>query len=563
MAMEEIRARLGLSTTKFSQGLRKAKLESQAFGKNFKSMLGTSVLGFSLGLLARKIDDFTSRIIDSSRALGISTDFVQAFTHAANENNIKIEASSMALQRFTRRIGEASMGRGELVQTIKEQNIQLRNEDGTMRSTESIMVDYARAVQNADSEQKKLALTFKAFDSEGARLVTIMDDLAEGQDAFIQKAREANAIIEQESLRAIDDLTTRFRLFATKGLVVVSQRLGEFIQGVQYAISFWKELGSTLFESTGGTFSEDMSNKIDGALAVADAATGLTNEQVRQAKLAEQNLATQNSIRDAMQKQAELEIKKNEAIAERSKMKLEEVADFDVRAEINRGFAINRERRDRALALQRSAQNLNERAKAIFETNPEEARRLEALAKRYQKAAEETAATIVNPMGEAAALNARAQQMKKRARELNEEADKLAMGARRGVDPENDMLRARQMKEEARRLKAEADELTSNPVNNFQQLIERQQNARRIQAFEAEARRLEGLGFADKALQMNQRAIDLRGQINALQQGDRDPLHSINDQMKTLNDTVAMLKAGLPADFQAGMTAALNQAANQ
>jgi hypothetical protein len=426
MASEEIRARLGLSTTKFGQGLKKAELQAKTFGKKFQSALGFFGLTVTLTLLAGKIDRFTSKILESSRRFGIGTDFIQAFNFHATEANIRTETATMALQRFTRRIGEAARGEGVLSRVVAENNIQLRNQDGSMRSTEAILVDYARTVRDASSQQERLRLSFAAFDSEGAALVEIMNALAEGQDDFISRAREMNAIIEQDSIRSIDRLTTQFRLLGLQGIAWASNKIGEFINGIQdlgaLAGAYAGQEGGLMdliapfvpgaeaFRNAGGAQGrEDRANRAAEIMAEMRAQR---DAQVNAAIAAREQAALQDKLISALQKELSIREKIMMTVRDRTRMKLEEFANLDVRANIQRAFAVNRERRDRANQMDARAAGLRRQG------NDQDAHRFEVMAEQLRN-------TIVNPLAGAQAQMLQRQQAQ-RVLGLEAEARRMA-----------------------------------------------------------------------------------------------------------------------------------------
>jgi hypothetical protein len=79
-----------------------------------------------------------------------------------------------------------------------------------MRSTESVLNDYADAIQNTTSSQQQLALAFKAFDSEGARLVNTLRNGSEGLADLRQQAVEAGAVMDSSLTRKAEVINDRW-----------------------------------------------------------------------------------------------------------------------------------------------------------------------------------------------------------------------------------------------------------------------------------------------------------------------------------------------------------------
>ena len=149
----------------------------------------------------------------ASDRIGFSIERLQEYRFAADQNGIATRALDMGLQRFSRRVAEAAQGTGELLGTLEQYNIQLRNTDGSMRDINDIFRDYADAIQGADNQSEALRLAFKAFDSEGAALVEFLRGGSDALDTFGARAREAGVVLEEglvrqgaEAQRTIDEL---------------------------------------------------------------------------------------------------------------------------------------------------------------------------------------------------------------------------------------------------------------------------------------------------------------------------------------------------------------------
>lgn len=90
-----------------------------------------------------------------------------------------------------------------------------------MRSQVDILRDYADLIKNAGSEQERLLLAFKAFDTEGAALVNALRNGAAGLTAFMQKADEAGGVLRDELIREMERVDDEFaKLARTVGVTM-------------------------------------------------------------------------------------------------------------------------------------------------------------------------------------------------------------------------------------------------------------------------------------------------------------------------------------------------------
>ena len=352
---------MGLNISPFTKAMHKAKQQSKGLGKTLKTALGLLGVGFVLSRLANAVADFADKLIDTSKKLGVSTDFLQAWNFEALQIGISTETSNMALQRFGRRLGEAARGQGVLTAVLREGNISLRDSEGRMRSTTDVLADYADMVQNAESSNEQLRLSNLAFDSEGVGLVTMLRNGSDGLANMIVNARKLNAVVTNQSLVSINKLTTKLKMLGTSGLGIVAEGAGKTITALGRAAAFW------------GTLSHGMTSGVGLTEAIRAADDQLAQEE---AMLEVQRIKKENigKINEAEEKGVALEAQKlsllqsqidaqnalNTAKQDKTKTTVDEIAGTNVNKSLAEFFrkqkargAVEKNLRERAAALQR------------------------------------------------------------------------------------------------------------------------------------------------------------------------------------------------------------------
>ena len=168
-----------------------------------------------LGLLAANAVKAADTLAKTADKIGFSTDSLQKFQFAAKKTGVETATLNMAMQRFTRRLGEAAIGKGELLGVLNDYNIAIKDSEGKTRATEDVLADLADTIKLAGSEQEALRIAFKSFDAEGAALVNLMRKGSDGLKEYGAQAENLGIIIEEDLLRgaesaqeAIDNLTT-------------------------------------------------------------------------------------------------------------------------------------------------------------------------------------------------------------------------------------------------------------------------------------------------------------------------------------------------------------------
>jgi len=199
---------LAANISRFERNLNRAEQlaekRSRAIKRTFTRLaagIGASLASYGFARAAKEALDFADNIGKTADKLGIATESLQEFRFAAEQTGVAQSALDVGIQRFTRRVGEAAQGSGVLKNVLDDLNIELRNADGTMRSTEDILGDYADAIKNAESEQQQLLLAFKAFDTEGAALVNTLKNGKAGLDGYRSEARSLGVVLSDDIVR--------------------------------------------------------------------------------------------------------------------------------------------------------------------------------------------------------------------------------------------------------------------------------------------------------------------------------------------------------------------------
>jgi hypothetical protein len=150
-----------------------------------------------------------SQLQTTADKIGLTASSLQELRLAGEQFNIGQNVTDMALQRFSRRLGEADQGLGELRATLDQYNISTRDADGNMRSTVSVLFEYADVVKAASSSQEKLRIGFKGFDSEGAAFVNVLQDGAAGLAQMAVEAYALGNVLESEQIQRLHEASQR------------------------------------------------------------------------------------------------------------------------------------------------------------------------------------------------------------------------------------------------------------------------------------------------------------------------------------------------------------------
>ncbi|HAF38065.1 MAG TPA: hypothetical protein DCG72_03690, partial [Gammaproteobacteria bacterium] len=184
-AIGALRVTLGMNSAAFEKGTKKAGRSLDNLERKFKAIAVAAAAAMTAAAAAIstavvKVANDIDKLGKTAERLGLTTKELQELRYAAELSGVPIATLETSMQRFARRLGEAAKGEGVLKDVIKRTNIKLRDQNGKMRSVIDIFRDYADVVQKTGSQQEKLLLLIKAFDTEGGKMFEILKNGSAG-----------------------------------------------------------------------------------------------------------------------------------------------------------------------------------------------------------------------------------------------------------------------------------------------------------------------------------------------------------------------------------------------
>ncbi|MEM9677088.1 MAG: hypothetical protein AAF890_03440 [Pseudomonadota bacterium] len=270
--------------------------------------------------------------------IGIGTEALQELRFSAEKFGVSAGEVDKGLQEFNKRIGEAMTGTGNLKKILDANGISLRDQNGNLKDSVTLMAEYADLIANAESQQQKAYLAQEAFSRSGQKMINVLQN---GSGAFkdqIKNAKDLGVAIEDDLIRKAEiwddqwadftkSLSTNFKSTAldivgdVSGIgnsftsLLESPSLRNFLKLVDKAADAnplalpgsKSNLADTL---TSQTASEKVGNRISDAFGEAEqkitAADKALQTMLRQKGLSERGIATvlPSTDKDAANKKA-------------------------------------------------------------------------------------------------------------------------------------------------------------------------------------------------------------------------------------------------------------------
>ncbi len=182
----------------------KTKKSMEGLKTAIKGALGALTIG-AFVQATRSTLDYADALGKTSARLGLTTQNLQTLRFAATQSGMTTEALEMGMQRFTRRLAEAGRGTGVLKDTFKTLGMSIKNTDGTLKSAETMLGEVADKMASIPDQGERVRLAFQMFDSEGVKMVNVLQNGSGALADMRQKLIDTGAILEEDFIRQSEE----------------------------------------------------------------------------------------------------------------------------------------------------------------------------------------------------------------------------------------------------------------------------------------------------------------------------------------------------------------------
>ena len=154
---------------------------------------------------------------EQAEQIGVTTDQLQAYRFAGAQAGIEAEQMDTALTRLAKTMGAAADGGKEQIELFDKLGVKILDANGELRPVAEVLPEVARGVLNIGSSSQRTATLMELFGRSGAKMSTVLEEIAKGNDSVIAKARAAGVVLDTEVIAAWDavsDSLTRAKLAA-------------------------------------------------------------------------------------------------------------------------------------------------------------------------------------------------------------------------------------------------------------------------------------------------------------------------------------------------------------
>ncbi len=188
--------------------------------------------GFAtLAAMIKGAIDAADQLNKLSQKIGISVEALSTLRFAAQLSDVSLETLQKGIKGLSQNITEANTGIGDGAQVFDALGISVRNADGSMKSTEAVLLQVADVFANLEDGAVKTALAVKLFGKSGMDMIPFLNQGAAGITQLTAEAERLGLKLTTETARSAeafnDNLTALKASSSSLGIALARDFLPE------------------------------------------------------------------------------------------------------------------------------------------------------------------------------------------------------------------------------------------------------------------------------------------------------------------------------------------------
>lgn len=235
-----LRVVLGADTAELDRGLKAATASVSAFGKTLSgafSYFAPSINSMvnALGGQVKATIDAADHLNKMSQSTGLSTEELSKLKYAADLSDISTESLGKSMGKLSKAmLSAATDGAGGAAQAFNAMGVAVKNNDGTLRSQNDVLLDVAAKFSGYTDGAAKSALAITLFGKAGAGMIPLLNQGRDGLQEAGDEAEKFGLVLDKKTTMAAEAFNDNLKKMdlIKQGLVttITAQMLPAFEQ---------------------------------------------------------------------------------------------------------------------------------------------------------------------------------------------------------------------------------------------------------------------------------------------------------------------------------------------
>ncbi len=199
--------------------------------KGLLAGLGVSLSVAGFAAMIKNAIDAADQLNKLSQKIGISVEALSTLRFSAQLSDVSLETLQKGIKGLSQNIAEANTGIGDGAQVFDALGISVKNADGSMKSTEAVLLQMADVFANLEDGAVKTALAVKLFGKSGMDMIPFLNQGAAGINQLTAEAERLGLKLTTETARSAeafnDNLTALKASSSSLGIALARDFLPE------------------------------------------------------------------------------------------------------------------------------------------------------------------------------------------------------------------------------------------------------------------------------------------------------------------------------------------------
>lgn len=199
--------------------------------KGLLAGLGVSLSAAGFAAMIKSALDAADQLNKLSQKIGISVEALSTLRFAAQLSDVSLETLQKGIKGLSQNITEANTGVGDGAQVFEALGISVKNADGSMKSTEAVLLQVADVFAHLEDGAVKTALSVKLFGKAGQDMIPFLNQGAAGINQLTAEAERLGLKLTTETARSAeafnDNLTALKASSSSLGIALARDFLPE------------------------------------------------------------------------------------------------------------------------------------------------------------------------------------------------------------------------------------------------------------------------------------------------------------------------------------------------
>ncbi|AOS78296.1 phage tail protein [Hydrogenophaga sp. PBC] len=161
--------------------------------------LGLAVTAAGMVALVKSSIDAGDELSKMSQRVGISVEILSLWNPAAQQAGVSSEAFEKGLRKLSTTMVDAATGGEDAAHSFKAVGVEFKNQDGTLRGTDAVLLDLAERFKAMPDGAEKSALAVQIFGKAGAELIPFLNQGRDGINELTDELRSLGIEMSGES----------------------------------------------------------------------------------------------------------------------------------------------------------------------------------------------------------------------------------------------------------------------------------------------------------------------------------------------------------------------------